>query len=71
VQSLFPDATSQQIIDDHTPFTQRGVRSIDLIDFDYPPAHTLGDNLAAVSERSLDAVGEAVQRLLTGLRRSG
>jgi hypothetical protein len=71
VQSLFPDATSQQIIDDHAPFTQRGVRAIDLIDFDYPPTHTLGDNLAAVSERSLDAVGEAVYRLLTTLRRSG
>jgi len=71
VRSLFPAATSQQILDDHTPFTRRGIPAIDLIDFDYPPTHTLGDNLAAVSERSLDAVGEAVHRLLTGLRRSG
>ncbi len=71
VGSLFSGATSGEILDDHTPFTQRGVRSIDLIDFDYPQRDSLADNLDAVSERSLDAVGEAVHRLLTTLRRSG
>jgi glutaminyl-peptide cyclotransferase len=71
VGSLFSDDISGEILDDHTPFTQRGVRSIDLIDFDYPQRDSLEDDLDAVSARSLDAVGEAVHRLLTSLRRSG
>jgi glutaminyl-peptide cyclotransferase len=69
VGALFPDATSGQILDDHTPFTQRGIPAIDIIDFDYPPRDTLGDNLDKVSARSLDAVGEAVVQLLRDLRR--
>ena len=68
VGSLFSGETSGPVIDDHTPFTQRGVRAIDIIDFDYPQRDSLADNLDAVSERSLDAVGEAVHRLVTGLR---
>jgi len=71
VGSLFAGATSGQILDDHTPFTQRGVRAIDLIDFDYPQRDSLADNLDAVSERSLDAVGEAVHRLVAQLRTRG
>ncbi len=69
VGSLFPAQPAPvQIIDDHTPFTQRGVPSIDIIDFDYPQRDSLADNLDAVSERSLDAVGEAVYRLIARLR---
>ena len=56
VGSLFSAETSGSVIDDHTPFTQRGVRAIDIIDFDYPQRDSLADNLDAVSERSLDAV---------------
>jgi len=65
---LFPRATSGTILDDHTPFTQRGVRSIDIIDFDYAQRDSLEDDLDAVSQRSLDAVGEAVHRLIARLR---
>ncbi len=69
VASIFPAAPAPvQIIDDHTPFTQRGVPSIDVIDFDYPQRDSLADDLDAVSERSLDAVGEAVYRLIARLR---
>ena len=64
VGSLFPNAVSGQILDDHTPFTEAGIPAIDLIDFDYPQRDTPQDNLDAVSERSLDATGEAVTRLL-------
>ncbi|MEA2193868.1 MAG: glutaminyl-peptide cyclotransferase, partial [Solirubrobacteraceae bacterium] len=71
VGALFSDEVSGQIIDDHTPFTQRGMRAIDVIDFDYPQRDSLADTLDAVSERSLDAVGEAVYRLVANLRRSG
>jgi glutaminyl-peptide cyclotransferase len=68
VGALFRDRVSDQILDDHTPFTQRGVPAIDLIDFDYPPRDTLADTVDKVSARSLDAVGETVVRLVTTLR---
>ena len=71
VGSLFSSSTSGQILDDHTPFTQRNVAAIDVIDFDYPPRDTLADTLDKVSTRSLDAVGEAVLRLVGSLRRAG
>ena len=71
VGALFSAETSPEILDDHYPFTQRGVRAIDLIDFDYPQRDSLDDNLDAVSERSLDAVGEAVFGLVARLRRPG
>lgn len=69
VGALFPDSTSGRIFDDHTPFTKRDIPAIDLIDFDYPPRDSLADDLDKVSERSLDAVGEAVLRLVGVLRR--
>jgi hypothetical protein len=70
VGALFPDTTSSRILDDHTPFTDRGVPAIDLIDFDYPPRDTLADTVDKVSARSLDAVGETVLRLVSTLRRA-
>ena len=69
IGALFSAATSPEILDDHYPFTQRGVRAIDLIDFDYPQRDSLDDTVDAVSERSLDAVGEAVFGLVARLRR--
>jgi len=72
VGDLFPaKAASVAILDDHTPFTQRGIPAIDLIDFDYPHRDSLQDTLDKVSARSLDAVGETVLRLLLRLRRTG
>lgn len=71
VGTLFPDLQpTVQIVDDHVPFTRRGVRAIDVIDFDYPQRDSLRDDLDAVSQRSLDAVGEAVYLLVARLRRS-
>jgi len=69
VGALFSGTVSGQIVDDHFPFLQRGVRAIDVIDFDYPQRDSLEDDLDAVSERSLDAVGEAVYGLVATLRR--
>jgi len=70
VGRLFPAAAfSGEILDDHTPFAARGIPAIDVIDFDYPPRDTLADDLDQVSARSLDAVGEAVYRLVERLRR--
>ena len=38
VGRLFPDSTSGAVLDDHTPFTERGIPAIDLIDFALPAA---------------------------------
>jgi hypothetical protein len=67
VGSYFPDSSDVTIEDDHTPFLRRGVPSINLIDWDFPCWHKTCDNLSAVSERSLDATGEAVAALLPTL----
>jgi hypothetical protein len=67
VGRYFPDSPGVGIEDDHTPFLQRGVPSIDLIDWDFPCYHKTCDNLSAVSEQSLDASGEAVAGLLSTL----
>ena len=64
---VFPDETGPSILDDHTPFLGQGVPAIDLIDFDFPCFHRRCDDLSAVSERSLDAVGETVLRMLASL----
>jgi hypothetical protein len=64
---VFPDLTQGGILDDHIPFIERGVPSIDLIDFDFPCWHQTCDDLSAVSERSLDRVGETMRQLLPTL----
>ena len=52
------------ILDDHVPFRQQGVPSVDLIDFTFPCWHKPCDDLTAVSPASLDAVGETVAEVL-------
>jgi len=49
-----------QVEDDHLPFVQAGVPSVDIIDLDYPQWHTAQDTLDAVSARSLQVVGDVV-----------
>ena len=66
-ESAFPAAVSEGGSDDHLPFLEEGVPSIDLIDFTFPCWHRRCDDLSAVSERSLDRTGETVLRLLASL----
>jgi Iap family predicted aminopeptidase len=63
----FPAVASGRVIDDHVQFTARGVPSIDLIDFTFDCFHRRCDDRSAVSEDSLDAVGETVLELLRSL----
>ncbi len=67
VGRVFPSGTQGPIVDDHVPFLNAGVPSIDLIDFGYPCFHRTCDNLSQISPRSLDAVGEAMMELLPTL----
>jgi glutaminyl-peptide cyclotransferase len=63
-QRAFPAGVRGAVLDDHTPFARRGIPAIDLIDFTYPCWHKACDDLAHVSERSLDLSGETVLELL-------
>ncbi len=65
--ALFPARSTGGVLDDHIPFKRQGVPSIDLIDFDFPCFHRTCDNMSAVSERSVDAVGETMYEFLMGL----
>jgi glutaminyl-peptide cyclotransferase len=58
--SNYFSAESTRIEDDHVPFVQAGVPSVDIIDLEYEPWHTAGDTLDAVSARSLQVVGDVV-----------
>jgi len=53
-------AEATRVEDDHIPFLQAGVPSVDIIDLDYEPWHTAKDTLDAVSARSLQIVGDVV-----------
>jgi Iap family predicted aminopeptidase len=65
--ALFPDASGPPIIDDHVPFLQAGVPSIDLIDFSYRYRDSNADTVDKLSPTSLDAVGESVAQLVVSL----
>jgi glutaminyl-peptide cyclotransferase len=67
VAGTFPPIAEGPVSDDHSPFIDRGVPAIDLIDFDFACFHRTCDNLDAVSERSLDRVGETMLRYLASL----
>jgi hypothetical protein len=64
---VFPRGNQGPVSDDHIPFLEEGVPSIDLIDFDFPCWHRRCDNMSAVSESSVNAVGETINELLRGL----
>ncbi len=52
--------------DDHTPFLQRGVAAVDIIDFDYPYWHTTHDTSDKLAPLSLERVGRVIQAYLEG-----
>ncbi|HEX6654066.1 MAG TPA: M28 family metallopeptidase [Thermoleophilaceae bacterium] len=64
---VFPSGDQGPVSDDHVPFIEQGVPSIDLIDFDFPCWHRRCDDMSAVSQRSVNAVGETIYELLKTL----
>ena len=58
------------MLDDHTPFLEKGIPSADLIDFDYSYWHTTGDTLDKVSSRSLGVVGRTLLNWLLKVGRA-
>jgi Zn-dependent M28 family amino/carboxypeptidase len=63
--SIIPQA-KHTIIDDHLPFIEQGIPSVDMIDFDYPYWHTLEDTADKVSPTSLERVGRTLEVWLEG-----
>lgn len=63
----FPAREQGAVLDDHVPFIRAGVPAIDLIDFDFACWHRPCDNLTAVSQGSLNAVGETMVAFLADL----
>jgi glutaminyl-peptide cyclotransferase len=68
VGAVFPPTDQVTIYDDHTPFLRAGVPAVDLIDFSYRYADGLQDTIDKLSTASLDAVGETVFAVVSGLR---
>ena len=56
-----------RMLDDHIPFLQAGIPAVDIIDFDYPPWHTVDDTLDKVSAHSLQVVGDTLLAWLASL----
>jgi len=54
---VFQPWEGRAVYDDHVPFLEAGVPSVDLIDFDYPDWHTRADDLDAVGPRGPGQVG--------------
>ena len=65
---MFPRTPGIPITDDHIPLNDAGIRTIDIIDFDYGPAnaywHTLDDSLENVGVEGLEGVGTVVAELV-------
>ena len=64
---MFPDGTQIPIIDDHIPFLEQAVPSIDLIDWSYPYKNGVQDTLDKLDPAVLDKVGETVSQLVINL----
>lgn len=62
--AISPD--TKGIIDDHIPLIKRGIPSVDLIDFDYPPWHTVSDTPDKCSAESLGKIGALVLTVIYG-----
>ena len=64
----FPDEHQIPITDDHVPLNEAGIRTVNIIDFDYGPGnvywHTLEDDLENVGPLGLRVVGEVVAELI-------
>lgn len=65
-EAYFINEPKHNIIDDHVPFIEAGIPSVDIIDIEYPYWHTTQDTLDKISPNSLAVVGETLlQWILT------
>ncbi len=66
--SEYITASPTSVIDDHVPFMEKGIPSVDFIDFSYGPRnsywHTKEDTMDKISEKSLEILGNIVLSLV-------
>ena len=62
---VFVQESGGEIVDDHIPLLDAGLRVIDVIDLNYPPHHTPQDTMDKISARSLGIVGDVAAALVT------
>lgn len=60
----FVEQLGPAVEDDHVPLLRAGIPAVDLIDFDYPYWHTLGDTPDKCSAESLMQVGRVLAEYL-------
>ena len=65
-EEYFEERSMGYITDDHVFLNDAGIRTIDLIDFDYPAWHTHADAPDKISATTLDMVGEVMLEVLFG-----
>lgn len=66
-QDYFIPETRYSVLDDHTPFVEKGIPAIDIIDFDYPHWHTTHDTIDKISADSLQRIGNVIIQYLKSL----
>jgi glutaminyl-peptide cyclotransferase len=66
---VFVQESGGEIVDDHIPLLDAGLRVIDVIDLNYPPHHTPQDTMDKISARSLGIVGDVAAALVTRQQR--
>lgn len=62
----FDPTAGPAVLDDHVPFLERQIPSVNLIDLDYPAWHTLDDTPEQCSPESLGQVGRLLCALIAG-----
>jgi glutaminyl-peptide cyclotransferase len=67
--NVFIPSVRYTITDDHLSLQAKGIRAIDVVDFDYPYWHTPEDTPDKVSAQSLQAVGEVALALVANTER--
>ncbi len=61
----FIPSVKYDILDDHIPFIQAGIPSVDIIDIDYKYWLTTEDTLDKISSKSLQMVGNVLETWIT------
>ena len=61
----FISENKYSMLDDHVPFKEHGIPSIDIIDFDYLYWHTTDDIEENISEKSLGIIGQTLLYWIT------
>lgn len=62
---IFVQESGGEVVDDHVPLLQAGMRVINVIDLTYPPHHTPQDTMDKISAQSLAVVGDVATALVT------